>query len=83
MFCACATNCQLTVEAAHDGGYRVTAATSDRHAARLVFHRVSKPSADYEREAYQTRALLEVRILAHSVGAPIALSAVPASSRTD
>jgi hypothetical protein len=30
-------------KSAHNGGYRVTAATSDRHAARLVFQSVSEP----------------------------------------
>jgi Carbon-nitrogen hydrolase len=35
--------------AAPNGGSRATALTSDRHAARLVFQRVSEPSADYGR----------------------------------
>ena len=31
------------------GGYRVTTATSNRHAARLLFQSASEPSADYAR----------------------------------
>ena len=33
--------------AAHNGGSRATAATSNHHAARLVFQNMSEPSADY------------------------------------
>ena len=32
-----------------NGGSRATAMTSDRHTARLMFQRVSEPSADYAR----------------------------------
>src|ERR1700757_2118701 len=38
-----------SMRAAQSGGSRVTAVTSDRHAARLVFRRVSEPSAESER----------------------------------
>ena len=40
------SNCHLGNQIAeHIGGSRATAATSDRHAARLVFQGMSEPSA--------------------------------------
>jgi hypothetical protein len=58
------------------------AVISNRHATRLLFQRLSKPSAEYEREDYQTPALLEVRILADSVsGCRYRWLALPPRSR--
>jgi hypothetical protein len=41
----------VVATAAHIGGYRAMAVTSSRHAAQLLFQRLSRPSADYFRPA--------------------------------
>jgi hypothetical protein len=44
----CAAGAERGIDAATapNGGYRTTAATSDRHSARLAIQSVSDPSAD-------------------------------------
>jgi hypothetical protein len=50
-----------------NGGSRVTAVTSDHHAARLAFQSMSDPSAEYERLAIVLRAWARTRRLTGSV----------------
>jgi len=55
--------CRKTLQS---GGYRTSAATSDRHVAQLVFESVGEPSADYfalSRARFAARAWLQINLL--------------------